>query len=797
MDKWELPGHRLDENCTVLIPLHSPGFWNLHSNNTNNFLNYALPRFQLQLAIIYLLTQSLHLFFRRFCLPRLVPEILCVVSRELVLLNVVCCGSFKAGIILGPTCLGKAFPNAINTLFPPEGDVFLEIGARIGYIFFMFLIGVKMDPVMVLKTGKKAWTIGLVSVLGRLALASALISDLISTVVATVISNMRLAFEGGMEFPIGMQSFGLTMSLILIIVYFVRPGFVWIIKQTPEGKPVKGGFVVLIASIVMMFAIISDNFGLQYHFGPFIVGLSVPVGLPLGSTLVDKLETLVSGLLAPLLLTMCGLKVDMFKVYDKKFLGLIWGIFIVSAMIKTVTTFVPAIMCKVPFKDALALAALMNAQGIVEMASYLKNFINQTIDSETFASAIASVVVMAVTATIVERSLYDYSRTYTGYQKRTITHTPHNSELRILVCTNRQDDALAALKLLEASNPTKDNPIATYGLNLVELLGRATPLLINHGLGQKGSTAYRSQQIIDVFNYYKQQHPDSVSVQTFTAMSLPKFMHLDVCSLAFDKLSSFIILPFHRKWNYQGQNIFDSTILRMINRNVLEMAPCSVGILIDRRKICRSTAVPTTAPASVSMRGPVYRVALLFLGGDDDREALAYAKRMAESSQVHLTVVRLIPMDDQDDDQWEYILNAENLKDLRIKSVEEGSNVVYREEGVKDGSETASIVRSMEEVFDLIMVGRRHREDSPVLTGLSEWMELPELSPLGDVLGAADIDKPVSVLVVQQQLMQYNPLKHERLENDVGMAMEEKIGDSWSITWHSIVVKEKGMKSKR
>lgn len=379
---------------------------------------------------------------------------------------------------------------------------------------------------------------------------------------------------------------------------------------------------------------------------------------------------------------------------------------------------------------------------------------SQTIDSETFASAIASVVVMAVTATIMERSLYDYSRTYTGYQKRTITHTPHGSELRILVCTNRQDDALAALKLLEASNPTKDNPIAAYGLNLVELLGRATPLLINHGLGQKGSTASRSQQIIDVFNYYKQQNPDSVSVQAFTAMSLPKFMHLDICSLAFDKLSSFIILPFHRKWNYQGQKIFDSTILRTINRNVLEMAPCSVGILIDRRKICRKTAVPTTALARVSMHGPVYRVALLFLGGDDDREALAYAKRMAESSLVHLTVVRLIPMDDPKEDQWEYILNAENLKDLRIKSVEEGSNVVYREEGVKDGSETTSIVRSMEEAFDLIMVGRRHREDSPVLTGLTDWMELPELGPLGDVLGAADIDKPVSVLVIQQQLMQ-------------------------------------------
>ncbi|KAA8539524.1 hypothetical protein F0562_026216 [Nyssa sinensis] len=336
---------------------------------------------------------------------------------------------------------------------------------------------------------------------------------------------------------------------------------------------------------------------------------------------------------------------------------------------------------------------------------------------------------MAVVIPLLVRSIYDYSRIYAGYQKRNLLHSPDNGDLRILVCAHRQDDAWAAVKLLEASNPTKESPLVVCALNLVELVGRASPLLINHEFGQKMSaTGSRSQNVIDIFKYYEKQNSGLVNVQALTAISMPKFMHHDICSLAFDRLASLIILPFHRKWNYQGKVILDSNIWRTINNDVLDMAPCSVGILLDRRKMQKST---------VSLFSSANRVAIIFLGGDDDREALAYAKRMANSSEVQLTVVRVVALDDATEDNWETMLDAEILKEVRFQCSLK-SNMVYIEKGVKDGPDTALLVRSMEDAFDLILVGRRHRVDSPLLSGLTEWTELPELGAIGDLLASTD-----------------------------------------------------------
>lgn len=72
--RLELPGNVTGDFCSVDITLHSPGIW--ASGGSKPFLEYELPRLQLQLAIIFILTQSLHLVFRRFHLPRIVSEIL-------------------------------------------------------------------------------------------------------------------------------------------------------------------------------------------------------------------------------------------------------------------------------------------------------------------------------------------------------------------------------------------------------------------------------------------------------------------------------------------------------------------------------------------------------------------------------------------------------------------------------------------------------------------------------------------------------------------------------------------------
>lgn len=370
----------------------------------------------------------------------------------------------------------------------------------------------------------------------------------------------------------------------------------------------------------------------------------------------------------------------------------------------------------------------------------------QTYDTETFSMLTVAVLITAAVSHIAVGSLHDYSRAYSGYQRRDIEHHSSCSELRLVTCFHRLEDVVAARKLLEVSFPSKESPLVIYSLHLVELVGRVTPLLIDHQLGQiktSSSGTCRSRKMMDALDSFASHYNGSVILNFFTAMSLPKFMHHDISALSFDKLASMIILPFHKKWNQLGRLIVDSRSMRVLNNTLLDVAPCSVGILIDRDKIrLRRTPVSSS-----------YHVAVIFMGGADDREALCYAKRMSNTPWVQLTVVRLVPAAEHKggEKRWDAVVDAEVLKEVRHLAQCEDTKVCYKEVRVRDGAETAFTVREMEHVFDLILVGRRHEPDLPQLLGLSQWIDIPELGPIGDMLAIENIRSPVSVLVVQQQ----------------------------------------------
>lgn len=321
--------------------------------------------------------------------------------------------------------------DAQATLFPREGEVYLDLLSKFGYIFFIYLSGVKMDPKTVLRTGGKAWTIGLLASsvpvitglivsylypaivhkyrwpayqtiitiqdlfpfpvvasmlvdlkimnteLGRLTLATALICDLMSNLISTIISYIRIS-QMGLAGALLIHSSVLTILLILFIVFVARPVCLWIVRRTPEGRSVRKFHVILMALLVLVVVLISDNVGLNYQYGPFLLGLlAVPDGPPLGSTLVDKLETFVSGLLTPLLITYCGMKANLYEIFDLQWVAVVWLITLICFTLKWVSIFVPAVVCRVPGKDAAALAFTLCAQGVVQMSFYYYNVVNQ------------------------------------------------------------------------------------------------------------------------------------------------------------------------------------------------------------------------------------------------------------------------------------------------------------------------------------------------------------------------------------------------------------------------------------
>ncbi|HEY9834212.1 MAG TPA: cation:proton antiporter, partial [Stenomitos sp.] len=55
-------------------------------------------------------------------------------------------GEIIAGIMLGPSLLGLLAPTLATTLFPAETLPFLNVLSQVGLIFFMFLIGLELDP---------------------------------------------------------------------------------------------------------------------------------------------------------------------------------------------------------------------------------------------------------------------------------------------------------------------------------------------------------------------------------------------------------------------------------------------------------------------------------------------------------------------------------------------------------------------------------------------------------------------------------------------------------------------------
>lgn len=366
----------------------------------------------------------------------------------------------------------------------------------------------------------------------------------------------------------------------------------------------------------------------------------------------------------------------------------------------------------------------------------------QDIHPQTFVLMILGIMIQISTVHLGVKYLYDPSRKYAGYQKRNIFSLKPNSGLRALVCIHKQHHTTHITNALDLFCPTPQDPLIVDALHLIELVGRSSPIFISHKLQKvvDASENSYSENVIIAFDLYEHDKQGATSVNTYTALSPLNLMHEDVCTLALDKLASIIILPFHRKWSTDGTIENEDKNIRSLNCMVLERAPCSVGILVSR---------------VVHQRDSPLRLAMIFLGGQDDREALCLANRAARDSSIHLFVYHLVTNDSKFNvgmPDMDTVLDRAVLKDS-MKANFDKKNVNYKEIVVEDGLQTASIIREMADENDFFIVGRRHGIKSPQTSGLEDWREFSELGLIGDYLASTDLNSRSSVLVVQQQQM--------------------------------------------
>ncbi|PPD67423.1 hypothetical protein GOBAR_DD35702 [Gossypium barbadense] len=203
-----------------------------------------------------------------------------------------------------------------------------------------------------------------------------------------------------------------------------------------------------------------------------------------------------------------------------------------------------------------------------------------------FSMMIFLTTILLATLTPLISVIYDPSKPYKVLKRRTIQHTPPGEEVRILVCIRDKKSVPSLVNLLEITYPTLQNPLSVYAFHLVELIGRANPVFIDHdndpdpddlSIRFPDSEAIRNALIL-----YQENRDESVKLHFFTALAAKRTMFQDVCKLALNSKATIIILPLERQYDGEMGTAEQWGGGQTLNTEVLSHAPCSVGLLIDK-----------------------------------------------------------------------------------------------------------------------------------------------------------------------------------------------------------------------
>lgn len=331
----------------------------------------------------------------------------------------------QGGLIVGPSILGRNKNFAEK--FMPENRQFVVRNLGImGFMFFLFIAGVKMDMTYIRRAGRKhiylaiygviipsafttvvalatrdqmdeslakVSTLGgvisafaitsfpvlspilkelnlLSSEVGRLAMSTAIIGDIIGLIAIVSFE----AVKQGEVHP--MNGVWYLVSLICLAIFLytaIRWLMQWIVSRTPDGKPVGQGYVVGILVLVGAMGFLTDFFGMAIANGPLWLGLVIPDGPPLGATLVERTETFVAYFLMPFSFAVVGMYTDvsMLTAVGWAGVGPLFAMVATAYITKVIGSLVPAMFYNIPFKDSLTFSLILSLRGQVELLLFL------------------------------------------------------------------------------------------------------------------------------------------------------------------------------------------------------------------------------------------------------------------------------------------------------------------------------------------------------------------------------------------------------------------------------------------
>ncbi|KAE8722415.1 Cation proton exchanger [Hibiscus syriacus] len=554
---------------------------------------------------------------------------------------------------------------------------------------------------------------------------------------ARILSDLKLMYTdlGKMALTAAVVN-DLSCSCLLVVALCLING----------EKELYVAILVLLCMTIFWFSLrpfirfITELCGAHSFFGAFMFGLMISGG-ELGSNIKEKVEEFVVGILLRPMFLLTGTRTNIEFIFADYFVGLVILVILMAISAKIVATLLVCLYFKCPMRDGLALGVLMNTKGVLAII-----ILNEGLNMKS-------------------------------YNDRHLVKSKPDTPLRVLACVHSTGNLSGLLSLLQISNATRKSPITVFAVHLVELAGRTSAMLIFHDKNKTIDTGNNcskekaeAEQIVSTFKSFENDN-HGATVKPLTVVSPYVSMHKDVNNFALDKFANIILIPFHKRPDTSGGWTDENLQHETVNQNLLETSPCSIGLLVDRGLTCFSES-------KKGMRE--CRVTMLFVEGPDEREALAYAWKMAGNPRLMFTLVRFVPgkqvSELVENDNAPYIftdrfererqkqLDDDYINEFRFRTMHDQS-ITYIEKQVNSGDQIVSAISDAYNDFDLYVVGRGHGRTFPLTEGLANWSEFPELGPLGETLVSMDLESPASVLIVQQSCPTSSGSKKNKTSN--------------------------------
>ncbi|MES2438433.1 MAG: cation:proton antiporter [Verrucomicrobiota bacterium] len=388
-------------------------------------------------------------------------------------------GEMIAGVLLGPSLLGLMFPEASAKLFTPETRGILYVGAQLGVGLYMFLVGMEFKTDLFRSRVRSAACVSVAGMLAPFLLGGLLAPWLLKipglfaekTVVyqaglfmgaAIAITAFpmlaRIIYERGLSgtslgtlalaagaiddaaawcvLAIVLASFGGGESVFLGMhvnpaVLAIAGGVAYTAFMLTGGKRLlaKLGAIAtredritptMLAIVLMLFCLsawFTDTIGIHAVFGGFILGIAMPRGI-MTEEITKKLEPFTVIFLLPMFFTFSGLNTRLAVILEPSVMLVAVVILLASTLGKGVACWAAARLNGEDNRTSLAIGALMNSRGLMELIIINIGLQKGVIGPKLFAI----LVIMAIVTTLMASPIFEL--VYGRHSKKPVTPLP-------------------------------------------------------------------------------------------------------------------------------------------------------------------------------------------------------------------------------------------------------------------------------------------------------------------------------------------------------------------------------------